>query len=42
MPKGESSDSLREAINGAIDKLREDGTLAELSIKYFGGDITEE
>lgn len=42
MPKGESSDSLREAINGAIDKLREDGTLTELSNKYFGGDITKE
>ena len=41
MPKGESSDSLREAINGAIDKLREDGTLTELSNKYFGGDITK-
>ena len=39
MQKGESSDSLREAINGAIDKLREDGTLTELSNKYFGGDI---
>ena len=42
VPKGESSDSLREAINGAIDKLREDGTLTELSNKYFGGDITKE
>ena len=41
VPKGESSDSLREAINGAIDKLREDGTLTELSNKYFGGDITK-
>lgn len=41
MQKGESSDSLREAINGAIDKLREDGTLTELSNKYFGGDITK-
>ena len=41
MHKGESSDSLREAINGAIDKLREDGTLTELSNKYFGGDITK-
>ena len=42
MQKDESSDSLREAINGAIDKLREDGTLTELSNKYFGGDITKE
>lgn len=42
MPKGDSSDSLKEAINSAIEKLRADGTLAELSNKYFGGDITAE
>ncbi len=42
MPKGDSSDSLKEAINSAIEKLRADGTLSELSNKYFGGDITEE
>ena len=40
MPKGDSSDSLKEAINSAIEKLRADGTLSELSNKYFGGDIT--
>ena len=42
MPKGDSSDSLKEAINSAIEKLRADGTLSELSNKYFGGDITTE
>ena len=42
MPKGDSSDSLKEAINSAIEKLRADGTLSELSNKYFGGDITAE
>ena len=42
MPKGSQSDSLREAINSAISELKEDGTLAELSNKYFGGDITKE
>lgn len=42
MPKGDSSDSLKEAINSAIEKFRADGTLSELSNKYFGGDITAE
>lgn len=42
MPKGDSSDSLKEAINLAIEKLCADGTLSELSNKYFGGDITAE
>lgn len=42
MPKGDSSDSLKEAINSAIERLRADGTLSELSNKYFGGDITAE
>ena len=42
MPKGSQSDSLREDINSAISELKEDGTLAELSNKYFGGDITKE
>lgn len=42
MPKGDSSDSLKEAINSAIEKLRADGALSELSNKYFGGDITAE
>lgn len=40
MPKGEGSDSLREAVNQAIAELREAGTLSELSEKYFGTDIS--
>ena len=36
----EDSD-LQEAINGALDELRSEGTLAEISVKYFGEDITE-
>jgi cystine transport system substrate-binding protein len=40
MPKGKNSDSLRKAINAAIDELRKDGTLSEISVKYFGKDIT--
>ena len=40
LAKGEDNDSLREAINQAISDLRDDGTLAEISNKYFGTDIT--
>ena len=40
LAKGEDNDSLREAINQAISELRDDGTLAEISNKYFGTDIT--
>ena len=29
------------AINDALKELREDGTLAAISNKYFGMDITE-
>jgi cystine transport system substrate-binding protein len=42
MPYGENSDSLQAAVNDALQELREDGTLSEISIKYFGMDITEE
>ena len=34
-------DSLENAINQAIAELEADGTLAELSEKYFGSDITK-
>ncbi|MDU9394638.1 cystine ABC transporter substrate-binding protein [Pseudomonas japonica] len=37
--KGEPE--LLEAINKALDKLRADGTLAKLSDKYFGADVTQ-
>lgn len=33
--------ALAEAIDGALSELREDGTLAEISDKYFGADVTE-
>ncbi len=42
LKKGEDNDSLREAINEAIKEMHEDGTLTEISEKYFGSDITEE
>ena len=40
--KGNASATLLEAINNAIDELRADGTLKELSEKYFGQDISSE
>ncbi len=40
--KGEDSASLLEAINKALEELSEDGTLSELSEKYFGTDISKE
>lgn len=38
--KDDAAASLVEAINTALDELREDGTLSSLSEKYFGLDIT--
>ena len=40
--KGDASATLLEAVNNAIDELRADGTLKELSEKYFGQDISSE
>ena len=40
--KGDNSATLLEAVNNAIDELRADGTLKELSEKYFGPDISSE
>ena len=42
MRKGDNSATLLEAVNNAIDELRADGTLKELSEKYFGQDISSE
>ena len=39
--KGEETASLREAINQALAELDRDGTLTELSNKYFGTDISK-
>ena len=38
--KGEENASLLEALNAAIEELRADGVLAEISVKYFGSDIS--
>lgn len=40
MKKGAETESLRAAVNQAIEELREDGTLTSLSEKYFGTDIS--
>lgn len=42
MPKGENSYALRDAVNEALKELEKEGKLAEISIKYFGLDITKE
>lgn len=41
MRKGEETRTLREAVNKALAELKEDGTLTELSEKYFGVDISQ-
>lgn len=33
---------LRDKLNGAIDSLREDGTLSDLSVKWLGDDYTSD
>ena len=38
---GERAETLVVEINKAIAALREDGTLAALSVKYFGSDMTQ-
>lgn len=40
--KGAESETLVAAINGILQKAREDGTLAALSEKYFGADLTRQ
>lgn len=42
MRKGEESAALVAAINDALAEMAEDGTLTELSMKYFGTDISED
>lgn len=32
---------LRDAVNGALNELRADGTLTEISVKYFGEDVSQ-
>ncbi|MBF4461575.1 amino acid ABC transporter substrate-binding protein [Rathayibacter sp. VKM Ac-2878] len=39
LPKG--SDDLTAAIDSALDSLRADGTLAQISNRYFGADVSQ-
>ena len=39
-PKDEGGAALREDVNAVIKELKEDGTLAEILIKYFGTDTS--
>lgn len=41
MRKADDTASLREAINAALAELHADGTISELSVKYFGEDISK-
>ena len=42
MKKGDETKTLLEAVNKALGELAEEGTLTELSEKYFGTDISKE
>ena len=39
--KGSQTETLLKAINDFLAQVRADGTLANLSIKYFGTDLTK-
>lgn len=40
--KGDETAFFEKAVNAAIEELKADGTLAKLSEKYFGSDVTKE
>ena len=42
MKKGTDNETLLKAVNEALSDMRKDGTLKEISEKYFGSDLTEE
>ncbi len=42
LKKGPDNDTLRKAVNEAIAAMKKDGTLSELSMRFFGSDITQE
>lgn len=39
--KGDKGEKLRGEVNKALKAMREDGTLAEISVKWFDADITQ-
>ena len=42
MQKGEQTETLKAEIDRILEEARQDGRLAELSLKYFGRDLTVE
>lgn len=42
MKKGDTTQTLQAAVNQAVKELRDSGVLSELSVKYFGSDITKQ
>lgn len=40
LSKGQYGQQLEKDINGALDKLIQDGTVGQISVKYFGGDFS--
>ncbi|MBQ7678293.1 MAG: transporter substrate-binding domain-containing protein [Butyrivibrio sp.] len=42
IPVRKGEESLRDAVNAAIKALQEDGTLSEISVRYFDQDITKQ
>ena len=40
MQKGEATASLKAEIDRILQEARDNGKLAELSVKYFGVDLT--
>ena len=42
VPVRKGNEELLKAINEALDEMRESGELSEISIKYFGIDVTKE
>lgn len=42
MRKADETTALREAVNDALEELKEEGVLSDLSVKYFGSDISQE
>lgn len=41
MKKGADNASLKKAIDNALQEMQNDGTLSQLSVKYFGSDLTK-
>ena len=40
-PSGRAATTWSKAVDKALGELREDGTLAKISEKYFGADVTK-